>query len=592
MFKKPFTVQAQNLLSKKDAKALKSQIASEYPALDPEDIEELLPEGQVKLLKLDTRGLLYVTELPVFFDPEGRGEIFPTLHTLWLYPNFMPELTIHDGVSKFVLNGADLMLPGVVVPANGVAGFGTVAKNQKRCIKVEGNPYPIAVGKMLVNQSQMEKMKGKGLEPCHIFKDALWQYSFPSGKGVPNAGFAEKDDEVTKCSELSYVPGKAQVAENSTETSGDVEASPKAVATDESTPKSAPVDETTPKVAETTPKSFGDIAASDLSQDDLLDFCFMRAFTVDLVDDKSLPVEASELYEKHMKPNRPEGTTLDVKKSSHKQIGKYLNALRKAKTIDVVEKKGVISVTKVVRDHKVMVQFQEKFAALAGEASTSNSTAPSGGGKVVENLPPPVVTVKWAPQKATECIFKKVGKSKSELYTWEEVENVVAEYIKKSELGSGSKDEPVKLDEELITAVYRVAGGQKKDVTFPEQVEFGEFMEKLEDRMKQHTVIDVAGLGQAVRTGPPEASLINVTLSRKGAHNVTKIEHLEAYCINVPAMGDDLKKKLSCTVNVEESEAKNSKEKLLIVQGHCEQELADYLLQKYGITKSFMSVKK
>lgn len=580
MFKKPFTVQAQNLLSKKDAKALKNQIAEEYPAFDSKVLEELLPEGQVKLLKLDTRGLLYVTDLPVFFDPEGRGEIYPTLHTLWLHPNIMPELTIHDGVSKFVLNGADLMLPGVVVPANGVAGFGTVAKNQKRCIKVEGNPYPIAVGKMLVNQSQMEKLKGKGLEPTHIFKDALWMYS---GKAIPNAGFAEKEDEVMRCSDLSYVPGKT--TENSSETPGDVEASPKAASADESTPKATLADESTPKAGETTVSGS---AQADLSQDDLLDFCFMRAFTVDLVDDKSLPVEASELYEKHMKPNRPEGTTLDVKKSSHKQIGKYLNALRKAKAIDVVEKKGVISVTKVVRDHKTLVQMKEKFAALAGEATTSNASASS---KVVESLPPPVVTVKWAPQKATECIFKKVGKSKSELYTWEEVENVMLEYIKASELGS-SKDAPVKLDEELITALYRVAGGQKKDVTFPEQVEFGELLEKLEDRMKQHTVIDVAGLGQAVRTGPPEASLINVTLSRKGAHNVTKIEHLEAYCINVQAMGDDLKKKLSCTVNVEESEAKNSKEKFLIVQGHVEQELADYLQQKFGITKSFMSVKK
>eukprot|EP00424_Heterocapsa_rotundata_P000440 CAMPEP_0168636084 /NCGR_PEP_ID=MMETSP0503-20121227/3877_1 /TAXON_ID=89963 /ORGANISM="Heterocapsa rotundata, Strain SCCAP K-0483" /LENGTH=60 /DNA_ID=CAMNT_0008679249 /DNA_START=27 /DNA_END=206 /DNA_ORIENTATION=+ len=60
----------------------------------------------------------------------------------------------------------------------------------------------------------------------------------------------------------------------------------------------------------------------------------MQAFKNSLTDPKSLPVEASDLYEKHMKPARPEGTTLDVKKSSHKQIGKFLNALRKLKVID------------------------------------------------------------------------------------------------------------------------------------------------------------------------------------------------------------------------------------------------------------------
>merc|ERR1719272_2257748 len=107
----------------------------------------------------------------------------------------MPELSIFPPVSKFVLNGADLMLPGVLVPANGVAGFGTVTKGQKRCIKIDGNAYPIAVGKMLVNQTQMEKMKGKGLEVCHVFKDLLWVFS---GKAFPNAGFSEKEDEVTR----------------------------------------------------------------------------------------------------------------------------------------------------------------------------------------------------------------------------------------------------------------------------------------------------------------------------------------------------------------------------------------------------------
>merc|ERR1719379_2752392 len=100
----------------------------------------------------------------------------------------MPELTIHAPVSKFVLNGADLMLPGVIVPTNGLAGLGAVTKGQKRCIKIEGNPYPIAVGKMLVNQTQMEKLKGKGLEVCHVYKDMLWAHM---GKPIPNKGFEE-----------------------------------------------------------------------------------------------------------------------------------------------------------------------------------------------------------------------------------------------------------------------------------------------------------------------------------------------------------------------------------------------------------------
>merc|ERR1711865_202151 len=91
----------------------------------------------------------------------------------------------------------------------GVSGFGTVTKGQKRCIQCEGNPYAIAVGKMLVNQTQMEKLKGKGLEVLHVFKDSLWEFS---GKSVPNTGFSEKEDEVTKCSDATYVPGAVAMA--------------------------------------------------------------------------------------------------------------------------------------------------------------------------------------------------------------------------------------------------------------------------------------------------------------------------------------------------------------------------------------------
>ena len=45
-------------------------------------------------------------------------------------------------------------------------------------------------------------------------------------------------------------------------------------------------------------------AAADWTQDDLLDFTFLQAIKHSLSDDKALPIEASELYEKHMKPVR------------------------------------------------------------------------------------------------------------------------------------------------------------------------------------------------------------------------------------------------------------------------------------------------
>lgn len=584
MYKKPFVVQGQNLLSKKDVRALKTQAVEQFPGLDEKTIDELLPEGHVKVLKLDNRCLLYSVddEPPAFFDAEGQGELYPTLRTLWLHPNMMLELTIHAPVSKFVLNGADLMLPGVEVPANGVAGFGTVTKGQRRCIKIAGNPYPIAVGKMLVNQAQMEKLKGKGLEVLHVFKDTLWAFAC---KSVPNAGFAEKDDEITPCNDCSWKPGAVPAAPaGATSAPAAAPAATPSAADGETKAADEPAP-ASPAVAAAEPgKKDSARAPEDWSQDELLEFCFMQAFRCSLTDEKALPIEASELYEKHMKPMRPEGTTLDVKKSSHKQIGKFLNVMRKAKVIEVVEKKDVVSVSKVNMGHKLFKELGEKFSGDAAAVAVGSASGPA----VASGPPPPEIITVWKPSHYLEGLFKAAGKSKNDLLRWDDARSVLTAYIEKEGLGKASGG-PVKLNDELITALVKAAGGEKKGTSYPEEMDLEELEEKMQERMQEHTTVVVAGVGPTTRKGP--AVKLEVTLSRKGAHNVTRICNLEAYGLEVEAMGEELKKKLNCTVHYEDMPGKSSKDKMMQLQGHVAQELCDYMLQKYGIPKSFFSIK-
>lgn len=580
MFKKQFSVQAQNLLSKKDLKSLKSQILEQFAGFDDKVLDKLLPEGQVKILKLDNRCALYACgeQPPCFFDVDGRGDVYPCLSTAWEFPDMMPELTIHAPVSKHLLRGADLMLPGVIVPANGVAGLGSVAKGQKRCVRIDGNPYAIAVGRMAVGQAELETLKGSGLEIVHVFKDKLWAHG---GKVAPNAGFTEKEDEVAPCADASYVPGEggtAAPAPSDGAAEGDGAAADPAAAPQADS--AAPPADAPPAAAASSAR-----AAADWSQDDLLEFCFMQAFKVSLEGEKALPVEASELYEKHMKPQRPEGTTLDVKKSSHKQIGKFLNVMRKAKVIDVVEKKGVISVTKVDLQHKSFAQMQDKYA---GEVAASAASAPGaqGAAAATSNLAAPKILTVWKPTHYTEPLFKAMGKNKSGLYSWEDASKVLRSYCEKEQLLEG---DDVKLSEEILTMLYRAAGAQKKDLSFPEKAEFSEVEVKLQERMQEHTTIDVAGVGPTTRKGPPVK--IEVSLSRKGAHNITRICNLEAYGIDVQGMGDELKKRLNCTVHIEDMPGKNTKDKLLQLQGHVQDEVAAHILSRYGIARSFMSVK-
>jgi predicted ribosome-associated RNA-binding protein Tma20 len=49
----------------------------------------------------------------MLFDKDDRNQLFPTVFMLWKLPTMMRQILIPGQVSGFVLNGADLMLPGV-----------------------------------------------------------------------------------------------------------------------------------------------------------------------------------------------------------------------------------------------------------------------------------------------------------------------------------------------------------------------------------------------------------------------------------------------------------------------------------------------
>lgn len=76
----------------------------------------------IEIVKLASRALVYVhvpSKTPMFFDTDGRNNLFPTVYALWRVQSAAAgdetcclPLVVHPPVSKFILNGADVMLPG------------------------------------------------------------------------------------------------------------------------------------------------------------------------------------------------------------------------------------------------------------------------------------------------------------------------------------------------------------------------------------------------------------------------------------------------------------------------------------------------
>ena len=182
MFKKPFVVQTTAKVKGSELKKIKAKLLKSYE-LTEEELDTLLPKD-VNKLQLDNKAFLYagVDNVPIFIE-EGRGNIVPSLFTLWANPKMAKTISIFAPVSPFVCKkGADVMLPGCA-PEN----LGSFKPGDARALLVSDpddatncNPMPIAIGEMDVNSEDDHEMKGRAM------RERLLDSSFPQFHSIPS----------------------------------------------------------------------------------------------------------------------------------------------------------------------------------------------------------------------------------------------------------------------------------------------------------------------------------------------------------------------------------------------------------------------
>jgi PUA-domain protein len=97
------------------------------------------------------------------------GKAFLTVRGLLKYPVSKSHVTIDMGAIKFVINGADVMGPGIV-DADGDIQTGDWVRDEK-------NKKPLAVGRALTSGIEMkEKKPGKAIKSILFVGDKLWKF--------------------------------------------------------------------------------------------------------------------------------------------------------------------------------------------------------------------------------------------------------------------------------------------------------------------------------------------------------------------------------------------------------------------------------
>lgn len=604
MFKKAVEAKAQQRLSGADRKKLKRTIRDRFPRASDADIDALLPpKAEITVSKFQNRVHVYGVEggFPLFFNVDGRGsEIYPTVFALWKLPEMLPYFMLKGGeVSRFVIGGADLMFPGISVAADGLPSF---SASEPWAVKVPGNPAPIAVGSTTMSSAEALKagLRGKALRIMHYYRDLLWESV--EGHYVPNSGFLEDvvledpsflaSNQPSDSSEGATCESDVQqscVNNENTEGSVDVngaisDACAASMQNDsENAAKEITTDASDLKSTANVDAAKLDIELLSLSIEDVdshLDRCLLQALHT-TVKDKDLPMPGSTLWSNHVLPCRPSGITLDIKKSSHKKLSKWLQAKSSTGLITVKEdkyKKEAMLIS-VNRGHPEYLQFKPEKRPVekvvqAGDSAASESRSQ----KALE-----VVEV-YKSSVHVNPIFASVGADTGKLYSASEATDIVFKYIEKENLVKQTNKATVVLDATLCDALFK--GAIKKGSTYPTEIHKKDLGATFINRMQAHHMVTRGG-ESVVRKGVLKTVQI-MTERRQGNKKVTKVSGLETFLIDPEALASELQKKFACSTTVAELPGKKGLE--VLIQGGVIDDVARHLLEQYGIPKRYIEV--
>ncbi|KAF9587127.1 hypothetical protein IFM89_039644 [Coptis chinensis] len=611
MFKKALEAKGQQRLSGADRKKLRRTAKERFQNASDADIDLILPpKTEVTVSKYPNRVLVYSVQnegepaFPMLFDVDGRGiDIFPT----------------------------DLMFPGISIPAEGVPPF---QAGQPWAVTVPNNVAPIAVGTTTMSSTEALKagLRGKALRITHCYRDSLWQgllyRESVEGHYVPNAGFLE--DVVLKDPALALgglisdsCGGTCNTSSQHNGTNGEV-ADIGDVDSEHHLDKPHIEDYITEEIISETSglKITGDTSVEasnekdqhDMSTeevDSLLDRCLLQALYT-TVKDKDLPMPGSTLcfslipiscalpydffewpfdltakngprgWSSHVLPCRPPGMTLDIKKSSHKKLSKWLQSKSSAGLISAKEdkyKKEVILLA-VKRTHPDYTSFRPEKRQKEIVDNSIDQKADEGQ---QHKMQLELVEI-YKPSVHVNPVFLSVGASTVDFYSALEATDVVFKYVEKENLVKPANKAIVVLDATLCDALFK--GTIKKGSSYPTEVHKKDLSTAFLSRMQAHHRV-TRGTETIVRKGALKTVQI-MTERRQGNKKMTRVSGLESFLIDAEALASELQKKLACSTTVAELPGKKGYE--VLAQGGVIDNLAKHLVEHYGIPKRYIEV--
>jgi len=627
MFKNDISFTQSHPLSKKEKKeifkSLKGLFNEEYLNYMTTNFKDMsIHKGNIQNKK---RNVIFEGGNPILFEYD-KEVYYPTVYLLQMFNAALCQniikncAVIYDATVEFIINGADLMLKGVINRNNLKNNDIMFKLNDLFYVQTETG-HICAVGIALMDKKLMniDQPSGKFLRILHKIGDSLYNYGNKKELkplieqkkvNIINNNENEKQDnnEETKKVEIEgELKEKNKIEDKKEDLKEDAKEDIKEDKPENELIKDVIIDNINKINIESNEEN--DKEENNINEDnhkkeneqneeekitkeeidENLDIVFLTLCKLHLQNEK-FPMDPGKLYHDFMKPLSEEiHKNINIKLSSYKKVNEYFKYLSKTKNLITFSKaKGQTNdyITKINYDNDLIKNFKpriSKIKFLSKNKQTENNPAENillTTDKKIE------IQTLYKPNQKLHPLFSKYlpNFEPNRHYDLKVCKNVLISYLKENNLFSDEVNK-VKIDDNL-KELLKIR--EDKFYIDGKNYDIGEIIEYFQRQLKgKSCIVKISPDGEIEEEIINSNVSIRIISKKINNKNVTLVSGLD-YFIDIKEATKSLAKHFATSVTIKDEIAglKNA----LFIQGHWVDELVEKLVSEFKINKKNIKV--
>ena len=596
MFKNEINFTQSHPLSKKEKKeifkSLKNIFKEDYLNIMSNSFKDLtIHKGNIQNKK---RNVIFEGSNPILFEYD-KEVYYPTVYLLQLFNAGIGEniienfALIYDATVEYIINGADLMLKGVINREN--------IKNNDKLFKLGDlfyiqtvTGYICGVGTSLIDKKLMNlDTGGKFLRVLHKIDDSL--YNLGDKKELKplieqkKIEFEDKKENIEEIKNEINEENKKEDEKKENNLINEINDNIEDIKLESN--EKGEEEEEEKENAEEQQEQEEKVSKEEI--DENLDIIFLTLCKLHLQNEK-FPMDPGKLYHDFMKPLSIEmHKNINIKFSSYKKVNDYFKYLSKEKNLVSFSKaKGQNNfyISKINYENDIIKDFKPRISKIKFLSKNKNQENKQGENILLSSEKKIEIKTLYKPNQKLHPLFSKYIKDfePNKHYDLKVCKNVLVSYIKEKNLFSNEVNK-VKVDD-YLKEILKIK--EDKFYEFGKDYDIAEILEYFQRQLKSKScIVKISPDGEVEEEVIYSNVSIRIISKKINNKNVTLISGLN-YFVDLKEATKSLAKHFATSVTIKDEIA--GLKKAVFIQGHWVDELVDKLVSEFKINKKNIKV--